>query len=188
MSRILIISGHPDLQQSWTNRLIINTLEQEVSDLNVRRLDQRYPDFNIDVASEQQALLDAEIVVLQFPFYWYSVPALLKQWLDKVFTFNFAYGPEGDKLKGKQFLLSVTVGAPQEAYQPLGYNHFTIEQLLRPLQQTAYLAGMIFQPPLISHRMVYIPGVYNTQEEVEARAREHATRLISTLDSLRAAG
>ena len=82
MSRILIISGHPDLQQSWTNRLIINTLEQEVSDLNVRRLDQRYPDFNIDVASEQQALLDAEIVVLQFPFYWYSVPALLKQWLD----------------------------------------------------------------------------------------------------------
>lgn len=188
MSRILIISGHPDLQQSWTNRLIIDTLEQEVSDLNVRRLDQRYPDFNIDVASEQQALLDAEIVVLQFPFYWYSVPALLKQWLDKVLTFNFAYGPEGDKLKGKQFLLSVTVGGPQEAYQPLGYNHFTIEQLLRPLQQTAYLAGMIFQPPLISHRMVYIPGVYNTQEEVEARAREHATRLISTLDSLRAAG
>ena len=188
MSRILIISGHPDLQQSWTNRLIIDTLEQEVSDLNVRRLDQRYPDFNIDVASEQQALLDAEIVVLQFPFYWYSVPALLKQWIDKVFTFNFAYGPEGDKLKGKQFLLSVTVGGPQEAYQPLGYNHFTIEQLLRPLQQTAYLAGMIFQPPLISHRMVYIPGVYNTQEEVEARAREHTTRLISTLDSLRAAG
>lgn len=187
MRRILVISGHPDLQQSWTNRLILETLEQQVSDLVVHRLDQHYPDYQIAVADEQQALLAADIVVLQFPFYWYSVPALLKRWLDQVFTFNFAYGPEGDKLKGKHLLLSLTIGGPQEAYQPLGYNHFTIEQLLRPLQQTAYLAGMTFQPPLISHRMVYIPGVYNTQEEVEARAREHAERLMATLASLRAA-
>ncbi len=184
MSRILVISGHPDLQQSWTNKLIIDTLEQENRDIEVRRLDQCYPDFKIDVAREQKALQDADIIVLQFPFYWYSVPALLKQWIDQVFTFNFAYGPEGDKLKGKQFLLSVTIGGPDESYQPLGYNHFSIEQLLRPLQQTAYLAGMIFQQPLISHRMVYIPGVYNTQEEVEARARDHAARLMAILSSL----
>ncbi|GAL26611.1 NAD(P)H oxidoreductase YRKL [Vibrio variabilis] len=46
-------------------------------------------------------MIKADVIVLQFPFYWYSMPALLKKWMDDVFSFNFAYGPEGDKLKVK---------------------------------------------------------------------------------------
>lgn len=162
MSKVLVISGHPDLSHSYTNRVILGELEEAVDHVRVRRLDQRYPDGRIDVAAEQQALLDADILVLQFPFYWYSVPALLKKWIDEVMTFNFAYGPEGDKLKGKPLLLSLTVGGPQESYRTLGYNHFAIPELLKPLEQLAYLTGMVFEPPIWSHGMVYIPGIYNT--------------------------
>ncbi|WED23434.1 NAD(P)H-dependent oxidoreductase [Vibrio sp. JC009] len=181
MSKVLVISGHPNLAESYTNRVILDELNTQLSDVSVRRLDSLYADSKIDVAAEQKALTEAEVIVLQFPFYWYSVPGLMKTWIDEVMTFNFAFGPEGDKLKGKDFILSFTVGGPQESYQPLGYNHFNIEMFMYPLQQMAYLASMNYHAPVYTHSMVYIPGVYNTQEEVEERARNHAERLVDQI-------
>ena len=182
MSNVVIISGHPELDKSYTNKVILGELESEISNIDVRRLDTLYPDYRINVDAEQKALMQADAIVLQFPYYWYSVPALLKKWIDDVFAFNFAFGPEGDKLKGKHFILSITVGGPEESYGPLGYNHFTIEQTLPPLQQMAYLAQMHYQKPVYTHSMVYIPGVYNKQEAVEDRARHHAHRLMRRID------
>ncbi|WP_108650968.1 NAD(P)H-dependent oxidoreductase [Dongshaea marina] len=177
MSRVLIISGHPDLKSSNTNKLILQNLVQRYPEAEVRELDSLYPDGKIDVQAEQQSLLGADVLVLQFPFYWYSVPGLMKTWIDEVFSYNFAYGRNGDKLKGKHLLLSLTIGGPKDAYQPLGYNHFSVEQLLFPLQQTAYLTGMVYQQPIYSHGMVYIEGVYNSLQEVSERAMEHTERL-----------
>ncbi len=154
MSKVLVISGHPNLDESYTNTVILDELKAGLSDIEVRRLDTLYPNYQIDVEAEQTALMSADVVVLQFPFYWYSAPALLKKWVDDVFSFNFAYGPEGDKLKGKDFILSFTIGGPAESYDPLGYNHFTIEQFVYPFQQTAYLAGMNYRKPVYTHRMV----------------------------------
>ncbi|TDF35006.1 flavodoxin family protein [Alteromonadaceae bacterium M269] len=184
MSKVVVISGHPNLESSNTNTVILDEVSSQLEGVQVRRLDQLYPDYQINVDEEQKALLDADIVVLQFPFYWYSVPALLKKWIDDVFSYNFAYGSQGDKLKGKDIILSFTVGGPEESYDPLGYNHFTIEQLIKPLQQTAYLAGMNFVKPIYTHRMVYIPGVYNDLDEVQGRAREHADKLIEQVNEL----
>jgi len=184
MSNVVVISGHPNLDESWTNKVILQQLEHHIDSIDIRRLDALYPDYHIDIAAEQHALLDADIIVLQYPYYWYSVPALLKKWIDDVFAFNFAYGPQGDKLKNKHFILSFTVGGPEESYTPLGYNHFSIEELARPLQQTCYLAGMVFHKPIYTHRMVYIPGVYNTQSDVEERALDHASRLIHQISQL----
>ena len=183
MSQVVVISGHPDLASSNTNQVILDRLDTH-SQVAVRRLDSLYGNGSIDVAAEQQALLEAEVVVLQFPFYWYSVPALLKRWIDEVFSYNFAYGAKGDKLKGKALILSTTIGGPESSYDPLGYNHFGVEELLRPLQQTAYLAGMDYQQPIYSHGMVYIEGVYNELSEVQQRAREHADRLLVKIDNL----
>ena len=84
--------------------------------------------------------------------------------MDDVFHYGFAYGSEGDKLKGKKLIASFTIGGPAQSYDPLGYNHFPIAELLKPLQQTAYLTGMDLQAPVYSHGMVYIEGVYNTRE------------------------
>ncbi|RMF44012.1 MAG: flavodoxin family protein [Deltaproteobacteria bacterium] len=182
MSKTLVIVGHPDLENgSIANKLIVEQLAQQ-EDIEIRDLIRLYPDFRIDVETEQQALLEADTVVLQFPFFWYSVPAILKHWLDQVFCYGFAYGSTGDKLHSKRLIISTTIGGPEESYQSNGYNSFSIDQLLAPLKQTANLTGMIFEP-LVSHSMVYIPGVYNVKEEVEERAREHARRLVASINS-----
>lgn len=182
--KTLVILSHPSFANSLANKTIINELEQQC-DIAIRHLDTMYSDYQVDVAAEQAALLAADNIVLQFPLYWYSTPASLKNWLDKVFTFNFAYGPEGDKLKGKNLIISTTVGGPQESYTPLGYNHFPIAELLKPLEQTAYLAQLNWHTPIFTHRCVYIPGVYNVKEEVEERACAHAQRLLDALNTIR---
>lgn len=184
MNKVLVISGHPDLEKSYTNKVILEELQSNVANVEVRHLATLYPDYQFNIEAEQQSLLNADVIVFQFPFYWYSMPGILKLWLDEVFTFNFAYGPEGDKLKGKHLILSFTIGGPSQSYHPLGYNHFTIEQMMTPIEQTAYLAGLNYHPPVYSHGMIYIPDVYNTKEGVEARAREQADRLMGILNAL----
>ncbi len=79
MSQVLVISGHPNLDASNTNKVILNQLSDHFADIEVRQLDRLYPNYQIDVEAEQAALVKADVVVLQFPFYWYSIPALLKK-------------------------------------------------------------------------------------------------------------
>ena len=145
--------------------------------LLIKDLYKECPSFRFNVEAEHQALLAADSIVFQFPFYWYSVPGILKEWLDQVFTYGFAYGSAGDKLKGKQFLVSTTIGGPEDAYREGGNNNYSINDLLKPLHQTANLSGMHYNTPIISHNMIYIPDVYNKKDEVEQRARNHAERL-----------
>ncbi len=184
MKKTVIISGHPNLNQSYTNSIILDHLGDSELDISIRKLDELYPDYQINVNVEQTALVETDIIVLQFPFYWYSVPAILKKWIDDVLCYGFAYGSTGDKLHKKQLLLSFTIGGPEDAYTPLGFNHFPIRQLLHPLEQTAYLSGMVYNDPVFSHSMVYIPDVYNTLEGVQERAHQHAARLIERLTEL----
>lgn len=185
MNRVLVISGHPNLPQSNTNKLILQQLSKSFDNIEIRKLDELYRNYQIDIAQEQQSLVAADIVILQFPFYWYSMPALLKKWLDDVFSYNFAYGSEGDKLKGKHLILSFTIGGPEASYSSQGYNTYSVEQFLYPLMQTANLSDMRFEDPVYTHGMVYIEGVYNTLEDVEQRARAHAARLINRINELR---
>ncbi|NME67372.1 NAD(P)H-dependent oxidoreductase [Flammeovirga aprica] len=182
--KTLMIVAHPELEKSIANKYISTTIKEKVEDIEVRDIFKLYPDYKIDIEAEHEALLKADTIIFQYPFYWYNMPAILKAWFDAVFSFNFAYGPEGDKLKGKNFLLSFTVGGPSDAYSPLGYNHFRIEDFLKPMEQSAYLAKMNYLDPIYEHGMVFIPGVYNTQEIVEQRAEKQLDRIITTLKSL----
>ena len=184
MTRLLIISGHPDLDHSLANRTILSDL-QDLPGFQVeqRRLDRLYPDFRIDVAAEQAALVQADIIVWQFPLHWYALPALLKKWVDDVLVFGFAHGTGGDKLHGKPLIQSFTTGAPAEAYaygKPMNY---TIAEFLPPQIQTAALCGMIWQQPVHSSGMMFIPGVSSDADRarVEAAAHNHAHRLIAML-------
>jgi putative NADPH-quinone reductase len=182
--KTLVILAHPNLDESIANKRIAKQLSTKVENLEVRDIFKLYPDYKVDIEAEQKALMAADTVIFQYPFYWYNMPAILKVWFDEVFNFNFAYGPEGDKLKGKNFMLSFTIGGPDDAYSPIGYNHFRIPDFLKPMEQSAYLAQMNYLTPVYEHGMVYIPGVYNTQEAVEDRADKQAKRLIEVIDSL----
>ena len=106
-----------------------------------------YPDFCIDIDREQQRLREHDIVVFMFPLYWYSTPSILKEWQDLVLEYGFAYGHEGSALQGKLLLCAITAGGLEDAYRQQGYNHYSIRELLRPIEQTATLCGMTYLPP-----------------------------------------
>ena len=183
--KALVILSHPSLEDSIANKTIIEELKNKVDNIDIRHLEKLYPDFKIDVEAEQKALLDADIIIFQHPFYWYSTPAALKQWMDDVLSHGFAFGTDGDKLKGKHFMQSLTIGGPEESYSPLGYNHFTVEQLLKPIEQTIYLTEMVYHGFIHTHRNAYIEGAYNSRREVEANGIEQAERIAAFIQDLR---
>ncbi|QZT37840.1 NAD(P)H-dependent oxidoreductase [Halosquirtibacter xylanolyticus] len=182
--KILLIVGHPKFKDSIANKRIVERLRASDFEIDVRVLVDLYPDFKIDVEAEQIALTKVDTVIFQYPFWWYNMPGLMKIWFDEVFAHDFAYGSKGNKLKGKNFLLSFTVGGPPSAYQPIGQNHFRIGDFVKPMEQTAYLSQMHFIDPIYEHEMIYIPGVYHTREEVEARADRQAERILLALDKM----
>lgn len=155
MSRILIIFAHPALEKSRVNRELVG-VARNTSGITLHDLYEAYPTFDVDVAFEQQQLLAHDLIILQHPLYWYSVPPLAKQWLDLVLEHGWAYGSHGNALRGKYLLCAVTTGGGANAYQPGGYNRFTLRQFLIPLEQTAVLCKMTFLPPYAvqgTHRM-----------------------------------
>lgn len=183
MKNIVLIVGHPDLTNSYANKYIVNRLSQE-RNIDIRILSSLYPDFEINIESEQRALLNSDIIILQYPLYWYSVPPILKQWMDKVFTYGFAFGKEGDKLKGKELWLSITTGGPEHSYSPKGYNKFQLEELLHPLSQTANHANMKLTHIVKSFSMEFIPNIQNNLTDVESRASKHASSLLNLIRQL----
>lgn len=120
-------------------------------DLSRHDLYESYPDFLIDVPAEQARLRAHDTIVLQFPFYWYSSPALLKEWIDLVWLHGFAYGHEGRALHGKTLAVACSTGGRDEAYGPTGHNRFAMDEFLRPYEATAYLCGMRWAKPFVVH-------------------------------------
>lgn len=146
MMKILNLVFHPNLESSRNNNTWKTQLEESGKITTSRDLYSEYPDFIIDVDKEQNLLKQHDRIVLQFPFYWYSMPPLLKKWLDDVLTYNFAYGPEGEALKGKDMQLVVSVGGREKFYS--GFDIFTtVPDLLRPFQLTANLTQMNYLQP-----------------------------------------
>jgi glutathione-regulated potassium-efflux system ancillary protein KefG len=144
--RILVLFAHPSLDRSEVNRPLADAAAK-LPNTEVVDLYAEYPTFHIDVDREQSRLVAADVIVFLHPLYWYSTPAILKEWQDLVLEYGFAYGSEGRALHGKTFFCVLSAGGPETAYQAEGYNHFTLRQLLAPLEQTANLCGMLYLPP-----------------------------------------
>lgn len=143
---ILLICAHPALHRSRVNRRMIDAAKT-LPHVHVHNLYDRYPDFFIDVANEKFLLEKADLIVFQFPIHWYSVPALLKQWMDVVLEYGWAYGTDGTALKAKDFLLATTTGGSRQDYQAEGAHRHEFDLFLPPLQQTAHLCGMNWCTP-----------------------------------------
>lgn len=169
MSRVLVVFAHPSLQTSRVQRRLLDRA-RGVPGVAVRDLYERYPEYDIDVEAEQAALEAHDVVVWQHPFYWYSVPPLLKQWFDLVLEHGWAYGSSGTALHGKTVLSMISAGGPADAYCAEGYNRFGVRQLLAPVEQTARLCGMRYLPPCVifgTHRL----SVPDIREEADRYAQ-----------------
>jgi glutathione-regulated potassium-efflux system ancillary protein KefG len=149
-ARGLIVFAHPALERARVAPAMLKAAGT-LPHFPVRDLYDLYPDMTIDVLAEQVAMAVSDFVVLQFPLYWYSVPALLKEWLDLVWVPGWAYGRGGRVLAGKTLACAFSAGGGGEAYGPQGPNRFTIEELMRPWEQTAALCGMRWISPFVIH-------------------------------------
>jgi NAD(P)H dehydrogenase (quinone) len=117
-----------------------------------------------DIAREQQKLMWADTVILQFPLWWFSMPAILKGWVERVYAYGFAYGVGehsdlhwGDRygegtLAGKRAMLVVTAGGWESHYSPRGVNG-PINDILFPIHHgILYYPGFDVLPPYVMYR------------------------------------
>ncbi len=175
MRRILILFAHPVLERSRVNRRLLAAV-RDVPGVTVHDLYEAYPSLYIDVKREQRLLVDHDVIVFQHPFYWYSAPAILKEWQDLVLEHGWAYGHGGTHLRGKITLNAITTGGPESAYHRDGYNRFTIRELLAPWDQTAHLCGMHYLAPFSVHAALRVVG-----DDDIAQPRAHYRQLIEAL-------
>ncbi|ULL16329.1 flavodoxin family protein [Paenibacillus sp. H1-7] len=146
--KILVVAAHPHLQQSKVNKAWIERLRQE-SSITLNDLHKEYPDKRIDVQKEQQLLLQHDRIVFQYPFYWYSAPAFLKQWMEEVLESQWMMGEGGRGLAGKELVLAISAGSHEQAYQAGGFQGFSMSEFTKPMQALAGLIGMKFLPSFV---------------------------------------
>ncbi|HRI17593.1 MAG TPA: NAD(P)H-dependent oxidoreductase [Burkholderiaceae bacterium] len=178
MADVLVIAAHPQLESSRVNR----ALQRAIAGLAGARVALRdlyalYPDYLIDIEAEQVALASARLVAWLHPIHWYSMPPLMKLWVDEVLAYGWAYGPGGTALKGKDLWLLASTGGPEDSYRPDSYNRYFFDAFLPPYEQTAMLCGMRFIPPLVLH------GAHRVDDaELDAHVRLVIDRLSSYPD------
>lgn len=113
-----------------------------------------------DIRAEQRKLLEADLVILQFPLWWFSMPAILKGWIDRVFTRDFAYGKMprygNGPFEGKRALVATVTGGAARHYGERGVNGH-IDDLLHHLQHgTLFFTGFAVLPPFVAHGVVHV--------------------------------
>lgn len=174
--KILVLFAHPSQHRSEVNLPMVRACT-EVDGVTVVDLYAEYPSYCIDIEREQQRLRDHDVIVFMFPIYWYSTPAILKEWQDLVLEYGFAYGHDGTALRGKLATCAVTAGGPEDAYRSSGYNHYSIGEMLRPLEQTTILCGMTYLPPFT---------LFGSRTAVEdGKIKQHVENWKLTLSALR---
>ena len=172
-SKILVISGHPDLEKSNANKIILEKLEQHYgSQISIQLLDKLYPDYQIDINAEQEAIKNADFIILQFPFYWYSTPAILKKWIDDVLYDYFPGNKLSGEFKDKVLIASVTIGGSEKRYSS---PYKTVETYLIPLQETFEIIGAQWVSP------VYSFGAVPSNKKLSETAEKHFVKLTNLI-------
>lgn len=143
---ILLIHAHPYPAHSRVCKELLAGV-RDLPGLEVRSLYDLYPDFDIDIATEQQALSRADLVVWLHPIYWYSVPGLLKHWFDKVLALGWAYGRGGSALHGKHCLWVAAIGDAEHTYAEGHSNLQPFSAYVGPVEHTARHCGMRWEAP-----------------------------------------
>lgn len=174
---IYLVFAHPYPSQSRANQMLLDAV-RDLPGVELSPLYDRYPDFDIDVGAEQAALSRAGLVVWMHPVYWYSVPALLKHWFDKVLGYGWAYGDGAAALRGKDCLWVATTGGKAESYSSDGVHERPFADFTRPIEETARFCRMNWLAPFILH---------GANDISEAALAEHGRQLRERIEAWRAA-
>lgn len=172
-----MLFAHPALERSRVNRHLLE-VARAVPGVDVHDLYEAYPSFNISAKREQKLLLEHDVIVFQHPFYWYSTPAILKEWQDIVLEHGWAYGTGGTHLSGKITFNAMTTGGPEQAYSKGGWNNFSLRQFLAPWEQTANLCKMRYLAPFAVHSALQ----YSTADQLTPQLQAYKTLLGALVD------
>lgn len=113
--------------------------------------------FTPTLKAEMDALLETDVLIFNFPLWWFGMPAVLKGWVDRVLAYGFAYGGEygffnTGRFVGKKAFLSVTTGSPEEMYTELGAHGRTIDDILENIHKGILgLVGFEILPPFVGY-------------------------------------
>lgn len=171
---VLVLFAHPAFEKSRVHRHLVAAV-RDLPGVTLHDLYEAYPDYDVDVRREQALLAAHDVVVLQHPFYWYSIPPLLKQWMDLVLEHGWAYGSHGHALDGKVLQVAMTAGGREMAYAPEGFNRHTFREFLVPVEATARLCRMHFNEPWV------VPGTHAITPEGIAEAAASYAALVRRL-------
>ena len=145
---ITALIAHPYPKFSLVSVPLVQGLRERFPDMKVRELYELYPDASIDVFEERRAVSESSLILFSHPVFWYSVPALLKQWFDDVLGYGFAYGRGGSALRGKGVLWLPVLGAGLDDEGPRSAEDIRIaEAPLRRMWETCgakWLAPQVF--------------------------------------------
>jgi NAD(P)H dehydrogenase (quinone) len=138
--------------------------------------------FAPDITEELEKLQWCDLLILNFPIFWFSTPAILKGWIDRVLVSGLCYGGlrfyDKGGLKGKRAMITITIGGQQHMFGPDAV-HGELETLLRPLLRgTLYYTGMQVLPPFVAWHVPYISQEARVQFLADYRER------LRTLDRL----
>jgi putative NADPH-quinone reductase len=151
--KTLILISHPQFADSATQQFL-KTAGESQGDVTFQQIDDLYQQHQLDVDTEQQQLIKADRLIFQFPMYWYSSPASLKQFMDDVFTRKLVVADH--LLRHQELGLVVTLGDSAADFQAGGREHFTISELMRPFEAFANKAGMIYLKSFVVNQFGYM--------------------------------
>jgi putative NADPH-quinone reductase len=171
---IVVIYAHPYPHYSRACATLLEAI-QDLPDLHLRSLYELYPDFDIDVRAEQEALERADLVVWMGPLYWYTVPALLKHWLEKVLLRGWAYGDQ-ERLAGKDCLWVATAGGDEHAFSPEGRHGHPLQAFVPVVEQTARFCRMNWLAPFVLLAAHEVRETVLREQGVKLRERLEAWR------------
>ena len=118
--------------------------------------------------------------------HWYDTPGLLKLYIDKVMEHGWAYGSKGTALAGKAFVVSITTGAPENAYSATGVMGHTVEEFCYPIKAFAALCKLDFKKLFTVGGMMCVPGVTTKEQQAALvdKAKQYADGIVEFLKAL----
>ncbi len=170
----LVLFAHPKSHLSRVNRQLAEAASA-LPHVTVHDLYEQYPDFYIDVPAEQARLAAAQVIVFLHPIQWYSMPSLMKEWVDSVLVSGWAYGEHGHALAGKTYFLAVTAGSKETAYAPGAVHGRSLDEFLHAFRQTAALCEMQWVEPHVLY------GAHLVDDDIVA---QHVHAFVTRLSAL----
>ncbi|MEM9777222.1 MAG: NAD(P)H-dependent oxidoreductase [Chloroflexota bacterium] len=164
MTKFLIVFSHSDFAESRVNKAMLSAI-QDLEGVTIHILEEHAAEFKFDIAKEQGLLIAHDVIVLQFPMYWYSCPALMKHWIDEVWNQGFAYGGGNHKLADKTLVCATSAGGTEADFEPGAFYGYSVEEFFRPFEVSAKFCKMRYEQPLV---------IYDALELSDEAVQKHA--------------